>query len=188
MKRVTEFPPKADQASSRTRDYALTRPPLAEQRDRVTKREGDEVGTRAEKFEDLVVWQMSRVLSRDIYSIANTINQRDYGFCDQIRRSGVSIMNNIAEGFERGSNKDFAKFIFIARGSCGEVRSMLYVALDQHYIERDEFDRLSGQCRQCSAAIWGLIKSLSRNSNWIERVQIGAMILFSSLLCNPVTL
>jgi len=147
------------------------------------------------RFEDLVIWQMARALSRDIYSVSSTINQRDYGFCDQIRRAVVSVMNNISEGFERGSNRDFAKFLFIARGSCGEVRSMLYVALDQNYISQAEFDRLTGLCRQCSAAIWGLIKSLSRNSNWTECTQIGLMILFSYFcgsaplsLCNSVTL
>jgi four helix bundle protein len=126
---------------------------------------------KVEKFEDLVIWQIARVLSRDIYDISAVINQRDYGFCDQIRRAAVSVMNNIAEGFERGSNKDFAKFLFIARGSCGEVRSMLYVALDQKYITQSEFERLNVQCRQCSAGVWGLIKSLSRNVNWVERVQ-----------------
>lgn len=120
------------------------------------------------KFEDLVVWQMGRVISRDVYNISQGIGCKDYGFCDQIRRAAVSIMNNTAEGFERGSNKDFAKFLYIARGSCGEVRSMLYVALDQKYINTDEFDKLSGQCRQCSASIWGLIKSLHANINWKE--------------------
>ena len=117
---------------------------------------------KVEKFEDLVVWQMARVLTGDIYGITKLIDTRDFGFCDQIRRAVVSIMNNISEGYERGSNKDFTKFLFIARGSCGEVRSMLYVALDERYVSQAEFDRLTGQCRQCSAAIWGLIKSLDR--------------------------
>lgn len=137
------------------------------------------------KFEDLVVWQMGRGISRDIYGITNGIGHKDFGFCDQVRRAAVSIMNNAAEGYERGSNKDFAKFLFIARGSCGEVRSMLYVALDQNYINQAQFDELSGRCRQCSAAIWGLIKSLSDTSTWKEHIQIGIMILFASL--SPVT-
>jgi four helix bundle protein len=118
------------------------------------------MGKKVEKFEDLVVWQMGREIARDIYSLTTAVGQRDFGFCDQIRRAAVSIMNNVAEGYERGSNKDFAKFLFIARGSCGEVRSMLYVAMDQHYIAEDEFERISAQCRQCSAATWGLIKAV----------------------------
>lgn len=137
---------------------------------------------KVEKFEDLVVWQLARVLNRDIYGVTSTINQRDYGFCDQIRRSSVSVMKNIAEGFERGSNKDFVKFLFIARGSCGEVRSMLYVALDQNYVSHNECDRLFGQCRQCSAAIWGLIKALAKRSSWTERVETGLIGLFLPML------
>jgi four helix bundle protein len=137
---------------------------------------------KVEKFEDLVVWGMTRAISRDVYKLTNTMSKRDYGFCDQIRRAAVSVMNNISEGYERGSNKDFVKFLFIARGSCGEVRSMLYVALDQQYIGEEEFDKLTGQCRQCSAAIWGLIRSLSKTSNWKERVEIGLMLLFPALM------
>lgn len=141
----------------------------------------DGVKMKVEKFEDLVIWQMSREISRNIYRITNVIHQRDYGFCDQIRRAIVSVMNNISEGYERGSNKDFVKFLFIARGSCGEVRSMLCVALDQHYIEQEEFDKLSGQCRQCSGAIWGLIKSLNRTGNWKEQAEITLMLLLPLL-------
>lgn len=124
---------------------------------------------RVERFEDLVVWQMSLAISGKIYRMTTPIGPRDYGFCDQIRRASISVMNNIAEGYERGSNKDFAKFLFIARGSCGEVRSMLYVALEQQYMAQSEFEKLLGDCRQCSAAIWALIKSLTRHSDWKER-------------------
>lgn len=149
------------------------------------------MNAKVSKFEELVVWQMGREITKEIYGITSIIGQRDFGFCDQVRRASVSIMNNVAEGYERGSNKDFAKFLFIARGSCGEVRSMLYVALDQRYVGQEDFDRVGAQCRQCSAAIWGLIKSLSRNSSWTERAQIvGTILLFTLFptLSRPVTL
>lgn len=75
------------------------------------------------RFEDLDTWQVARELTKRVYSLTrDDLVARDFAFIDQIRRSAVSIMNNIAEGFERGSNKDFAKFVFIARGSAGEVR------------------------------------------------------------------
>jgi len=84
-----------------------------------------------QRFEDLEAWQIARELTNQIYTITKKESiRRDYGFVDQIRRAVISIMNNIAEGFERGSNKDFVKFLFIARGSAGEVLSMLYVGLD----------------------------------------------------------
>ena len=90
---------------------------------------------KVQRFEDLEAWQISRELTNQIYTITRKESiRRDYSFVDQIRRATISIMNNIAEGFERGSNKDFAKFLFIARGSAGEVRSMLYVGLDQGYL------------------------------------------------------
>lgn len=139
------------------------------------------MGEKVERFEDLVVWQMARTITVDVYRLTNAMEKRDYGFCDQVRRAAVSVMNNIAEGYDRGSNKDFAKFLFIARGSCGEIRSMLYVALDQHYIDQQQFDQLIGQCRQCSAGIWGLIKSLTRSSGWIERGQLIPVIVLSLL-------
>lgn len=93
------------------------------------------------RFEDIEAWQIARTLTVDIYQL--TLKEgfdRDYGMKDQIRRAVVSIMNNIAEGFERGSNKDFAKFLYISRGSAGEVRSLLYVACDLGYISEDDFN------------------------------------------------
>lgn len=90
---------------------------------------------KVDRFEDLDAWKVGRELANQIYTFGRESGfSKDYGFKDQIQRAAVSVMNNIAEGFERGSNKDFAKFLFIARGSVGEVRSMLYLALDQKYI------------------------------------------------------
>jgi len=89
------------------------------------------------RFEDLKAWQYGRDITNTVYSLTKKQQFRsDYGLVDQIRRASVSIMNNIAEGFERGSNRDFVKFLFISRGSAGEVRSLLYVALDQNYITK----------------------------------------------------
>jgi four helix bundle protein len=79
-----------------------------------------------ERFEDIIAWQKAKELSVRVYSLFS--ESRDFGFRDQIERASVSVMNNIAEGFERKSNKEFIHFLFIAKGSCGEVRSMLYLA------------------------------------------------------------
>lgn len=91
-------------------------------------------------FEDTISWQKSKELSVMIYSLFS--ESRDFGFRDQIQRASVSIMNNIAEGFERNSNKEFKYFLFIAKGSCGEVRSMLYLAKELDKISENEFTKL----------------------------------------------
>ena len=94
------------------------------------------------RFEDLPVWKESRVFVKDIYSICNNnYIKKDYGFKDQIQRASVSIITNIAEGFERNNNKEFVRFLVYSKGSVGEVRSLLYIALDLNYIGKDEFDR-----------------------------------------------
>ena len=92
------------------------------------------------QFEDLDVWQKARELTRLIYQISSDSSfAKDFGLKDQIRRSSVSILSNIAEGFERGSNKEFIQFLSYAKGSCGELRAQLYVALDQKYIDNEVF-------------------------------------------------
>ena len=84
-----------------------------------------------DKFEDMEVWQNARSITKKTYICSGSGQfSKDYGLRDQIQRAAVSIMSNIAEGFERGSNKEFIQFLFIAKGSAGEVRSQLYVALD----------------------------------------------------------
>lgn len=88
--------------------------------------------SKVEYFEDLKIWQEARVLVKRIYT--DFTGNRDYGFRDQIQRAGISIMNNIAEGFERNSDIEFARFLNIAKGSAGEVRSMFYSAEDLHYV------------------------------------------------------
>ena len=137
----------------------------------------------AKRFEDLDVWNVSRELANLIYSFGREgALSKDYGFRDQIQRAAVSVMNNTAEGFERGSNKDFAKFLFIARASAGEVRSMLYLALDQRYITAEQFKEAYELCVRESQLCWGLIKHLQKNSGWKTGVQIALMMLIPSLV------
>jgi len=111
-----------------------------------------------ETLEDIIAWQKSRILVNGVYQIFKI--SRDYSFRDQVQRAAVSIMNNIAEGFERKGNKEFTKFLYIAKGSCGEVRSMLYLALDLKYISKKDFDNLFNQASEISKMLSGLIKAL----------------------------
>lgn len=111
-----------------------------------------------EKFEDIISWQKSKTLTLGIYQIFRT--NKDFGFRDQIQRAGVSIMNNIAEGFDRKGDKEFMHFLFIAKGSCSEVRSMLYLAKELQYISEKEFYNLINLSLEISKLINGFIKSL----------------------------
>jgi four helix bundle protein len=137
---------------------------------------------KVDRFEDLDAWKVGRELANHIYTFGRESGfSKDYGFKDQIQRAAVSVMNNIAEGFERGSNKDFAKFLFIARGSVGEVRSMLYLALDQKYITETQFKEAHNLCVRESQLCWGLIKHLQKTSGWKTGAQIVLMMLIPSL-------
>lgn len=113
-----------------------------------------------EKFEDIIAWQKSKELTLECYGLFR--DNRDYSFKDQICRASISIMNNIAEGFERRGDKEFKKFLFISKGSCAEVRSMLYVALELKYINHAEFDKLYNKSLEISKMLSGLIKKLIR--------------------------
>jgi len=136
----------------------------------------------ATRFEDLDAWKVGRELANLIYVFGRESGfSKDYGFKDQIQRASVSVMNNIAEGFERGSNKDFAKFLFIARGSAGEVRSMLYLALDQNHITEQQFKDAYNLCVRESQLCWGLIRHLQKNSGWKTGTQIALMMLIPAL-------
>jgi four helix bundle protein len=95
------------------------------------------------RFEDIHAWQKARLTTREIYELtAVQAFARDYGLCDQIRRASVSIMANIAEGFGRHSDREFANFLNMAHGSIAEVQSHLYVAFDLHYTDQNRFDDL----------------------------------------------
>jgi four helix bundle protein len=114
-----------------------------------------------QRFEDLDVWQLARKYIREIYIQTKTTNfSKDYGLRDQIRRSSVSIMANIAEGYERKTKNEFIQFLFIAKGSCGESRSHLYVAFDLGYLEEKDFINLKNQAEKISKSLAGFIKYL----------------------------
>ena len=113
-------------------------------------------------FEDIKAWQDSRILVREVYAVTATgAWSRDYGLRDQIRRAAVSIMNNIAEGFARGSQAEFRRFLDFSRGSCAEVQSLLYVALDIGYLELSDFQRLRLMTTAPAAKIAGLAQAIS---------------------------
>lgn len=118
-----------------------------------------------ERFEDLLAWQKARALTSKIYAVTR-IGQfaKDFGLTDQIRRAAVSIGSNIAEGFERGNNKEFVTFLGIAKGSAGEVRSQLYTAYDAEYLSDAEITELVGLSKDVSKLINGLILSLRKSS------------------------
>lgn len=109
-------------------------------------------------FEDLKVWQEARALTKNVYCALSVC--RDFGFKDQIQRAAVSVMNNIAEGSESGSDASFIKFLKISKGSCAEVRSMLYLCLDLNYINNDMFVQLKEQTLFISRSINKLIISV----------------------------
>ncbi|HEY4508696.1 MAG TPA: four helix bundle protein [Candidatus Paceibacterota bacterium] len=111
-----------------------------------------------EKFEDMQTWQKSKGLAIEIYQCFKSC--RDFSFRDQIQRATISISNNIAEGFERLGNKEFRKFLYISKGSCGEVRSMLYLSLDFKYISQKDFDRLNFSTTEISKMLAGFIKKM----------------------------
>ncbi len=112
-------------------------------------------------FEDIEAWQKARSLTSRIYSESNSGKfQRDFGLRDQIRRASVAVMSNIAEGFERAGNKEFLQFLSIAKGSAGEVKSQLFVALDQSYISKERFDELLGLANEVGQMIGGLMRYL----------------------------
>jgi four helix bundle protein len=121
----------------------------------------EEIVAKIERFEDIEAWQKARELTRQIYDASNDGPfARDFGLRDQIRRASVSIMSNIAEGFERGTNKEFIQFLYIAKGSSGEVRSQLYVAFDLGYIDKNTFETIRSELLSISRQISGFIQYL----------------------------
>lgn len=118
-----------------------------------------------QRFEDIQAWQEARILVKMIYQLTNKENfSKDYGMRDQIRRASVSVMNNIAEGFDCESKVEFARFLGIARRSAVEVQSILYAALDVNYIDLTEFDLYYEQARKAKALIGGFKRSLTKQS------------------------
>ena len=117
-----------------------------------------------QRFEDLAVWQQAREVTKNIYQLTNQGEfARDFGLKDQIRRSSVSIMANIAEGFVRRTDRDFLNFLNISRSSAAEVKSHLYVALDQGYLDDQKFCELFEDLESVSRMIYGLVKHLKKS-------------------------
>ena len=120
-----------------------------------------EMKRRVERFEDLIAWQKARELTVRIYRITGQGNfAKDYGLKDQIRRASVSSMSNIAEGFERHRLTEFHQFLSVAKGSCAEVRSQLYVAFDVGYLSDEQFAKLKSQTEELGRIISGLRASV----------------------------
>lgn len=115
----------------------------------------------AKQFEELEIWQLARTLTSRIYNLTATGRfAKDRGLCNQIQRASVSVMSNIAEGYERGGNREFNQFLAIAKGSCGEVRCQLYVALDQGYIDNRNAEPLIDQHKKLSIMIYKLMEHM----------------------------
>ena len=119
--------------------------------------------SRIERFEDLVAWQKARELTAAVYRVASGGTfAKDFGLRDQIQRAAVSIMSNIAEGFERGSRSEFHQFLVIAKASAAEVRAQLYVALDAGHIDQQKFDTLMSLATEVGKIIGGLRAAVQR--------------------------
>lgn len=116
-----------------------------------------------QKFEELNIWKLSLKVTKNIYDLtAKGGFSKDYGLRDQIRRAVVSISSNIVEGFEKNNNNEFVRFLKIAKGSSGEVRNQLYIALAVNYINKEEFDNLNVQLENLSSQIGAFIVYLQK--------------------------
>jgi len=116
------------------------------------------------RFEEIEAWKKARELTRQIYSVTATgAFSKDFGLRDQIRRAAVSVMSNIAEGFERDGNKELVQFLAVAKGSSGELRSQLYVALDGGLVSREQFRTLLSQAEETARLISGFIRYLRQS-------------------------
>ena len=119
--------------------------------------------TRIERFEELVAWQQARELTRQVYSITRSGPfSKDFGLSGKIQRSATSVVANIAEGFDRGGRAEFHQFLSVAKGSCAEVRSHLYVAFDAGYISQSGFDALLGLAEEVTRIVAGLRSAVGR--------------------------
>ena len=118
------------------------------------------------KFEDCEVWQLGRVLVKEIYALTREGDfARDFGLKDQIQRAAVSISSNVAEGYARRGNKEFVKFLWIAKGSAAEVQSQLYHAKDLGYIDAAAFEKMYNSANLIQVKLYHLIQSLSSTIN-----------------------
>ena len=118
---------------------------------------------RIEKFEELIAWQKARILTSEIYkATAQGEFAKDFGLKNQIQRAAVSIMSNLAEGFGRGRPAEFHQFLSMAKASCAELRSQLYVALDARYLNQNQFAHLIALAQEVAQIIGGLRAAVER--------------------------
>jgi four helix bundle protein len=123
------------------------------------------IDDKGKEIEELKSWQKGRELTNQIYRISSAGSfAKDFGLRDQMRRAGISILSNIAEGFERGGDKEFLQFLAIAKGSAGELRSQLYIAMDQGYVSSNQFEELAGSVTEISKLLAGMMKYLKESS------------------------
>ena len=119
--------------------------------------------SRIERFEDLIAWQKARELTRAVYQVTRQGPfAKDFGLAGQLQRAAVSIMSNIAEGFDRGGRAEFHQFLSTAKASCAETRSLLYVALDADYLDQSTFDRFLAQAEEVARIVSGLRAAVER--------------------------
>ena len=119
--------------------------------------------SKIDRFEDLIAWQKARELTRAIYQVTQQgAFAKDFGLARQIQRAAVSIMSNIAEGFERRGRREFHQFLSTAKGSCAEVRSQLYVAFDIGYLGKSDFHKLLAQAEEVGRVVGGLRASVEK--------------------------
>jgi len=112
-------------------------------------------------FEDLYIWQEGMKLVTEVYAVLKSC--RDYALLGQIHRSAISVPSNIAEGYERKSNKEFVRFLYISRGSCGELRTQIYLAISLNYINKETGQELINKTKKLSSMIYNLIKNKENN-------------------------
>lgn len=118
------------------------------------------------RFEEIEAWQTAREVTRQLYILSDQGQfGRDFGFKDQIRRAAVSVMSNIAEGFESNTQALFINYLGHAKASAGEVRSQLYIAYDLGYVSTEQFNILAGQIRKCSSQVYNFMKYLKDQPN-----------------------
>lgn len=113
-------------------------------------------------FEDIEVWRRAARLSAELYVAMRDC--KDFGFRDQITRAGLSIASNIAEGCERNSDKDFARFLKIAKGSCGELRTQIYIGMEADYIDSASGKQWIRECREINRMLHGFIGTLTETN------------------------
>ena len=124
------------------------------------------MGGKVEQFEDLVAWQKARELARKTYEVTRKgMFAKDFGLSGQIQRAAVSVMSNVAEGFERGGRAEFHQFFSVAKASCAEVRSHLYIAFDVGYLRQEEFEELLDTAKEVARIVGGLRAAVERQRN-----------------------